>query len=109
MAQFADLISVIASGYYLGPVLDSTGLDGGWDFTLSWSSAGIARGISARGRGGDTGQPAADIPAAPDPNPNGALSISDAINQQLGLKLEEKKRSLPVLVIDHVEEKPTEN
>ena len=28
--------------------------------------------------------------------------------EQLGLKLETKKRSMPVLVIDHVEEKPTD-
>ena len=33
----------------------------------------------------------------------------DAVNKQLGLKLEMQKRPLPVLVIDHVEEKPTDN
>ena len=33
----------------------------------------------------------------------------DALNKQLGLKLEMQKRPLPVLVIDHVEEKPADN
>jgi uncharacterized protein (TIGR03435 family) len=31
------------------------------------------------------------------------------VNKQLGLKLEMRKRAMPVLVIDHVEEKPTDN
>ena len=41
--------------------------------------------------------------------PNGAVSVFDAVNHQLGLKLEKQKRPLPVLVIDHIEQKPTEN
>ncbi len=39
-------------------------------------------------------------------DPSGALSLYDAVNKQLGLKLEQQKRPMPVLVIDHVEEKP---
>jgi uncharacterized protein (TIGR03435 family) len=31
------------------------------------------------------------------------------VYKQLGLKLEKTKRPVPVLVIDHVEEKPTDN
>ena len=37
------------------------------------------------------------------------LSLPEAISKQLGLKLELEKRPAPVLVIDHVEQKPTEN
>jgi uncharacterized protein (TIGR03435 family) len=33
----------------------------------------------------------------------------DAINKQLGVKLEKQTRPISVLVIDHVEQKPTEN
>jgi uncharacterized protein (TIGR03435 family) len=47
--------------------------------------------------------------AANSSDPNGALSVFDAVNKQLGLKLEKTKRSYPVLVIDHIEETPTEN
>jgi uncharacterized protein (TIGR03435 family) len=39
----------------------------------------------------------------------GAVSLADAINKQLGMKLEMRKRMLPVRVIDHIEEKPTAN
>jgi uncharacterized protein (TIGR03435 family) len=44
-----------------------------------------------------------------DGTPNGAIPIDEAIGKQLGLKLEKRKRMLPVIVIDHMEEKPTEN
>ena len=46
---------------------------------------------------------------APARDPNGALSFPEAVSRQLGLKLELEKRPAPVLVIDHVEQKPTEN
>ena len=38
-----------------------------------------------------------------------AISLFDALNKQLGLKLEMQKRPMPVIVIDHIEEKPTDN
>jgi len=58
-------------------------------------------------RPGDAG-PATTGPPAPS-DPNGAVSLFDAINKQLGLKLEAQKRPVPVLVIDHIEEKPKDN
>jgi uncharacterized protein (TIGR03435 family) len=108
MAQFADQLRLIAGGYIFSPVQDATGLEGAWDFTLSFSPANA---VNGGGRGaslnGNTGPPAGDVPTASDPT--GALSIFDAVNKQLGLKLELKKRPVSVLVIDHVEEKPTDN
>ena len=38
-----------------------------------------------------------------------SASFPDAVSKQLGLKLELQKRMMPVLVIDHLEEQPTEN
>jgi len=106
MAQFADVLQKIAPGYIHSPVLDATGLEGAWDFTLSFSGSNLLQGAPARG--GDSGQqPPGAAPTASDPN--GAVSIFDAVSKQLGLKLEEKKRAVSVLVIDHVEEKPTDN
>jgi uncharacterized protein (TIGR03435 family) len=105
MAQFADVLQKIAPGYIHSPVLDATGLEGAWDFTLSFSGSNLLQGAPARG--GDAGPPPGGAPTASDPN--GAVSIFDAISKQLGLKLEEKKRPVSVLVIDHVEEKPTDN
>jgi uncharacterized protein (TIGR03435 family) len=42
-------------------------------------------------------------------DPNGAVSVFDAVNRQLGLRMEKTKRPYPVLVIDHIEENPTAN
>jgi uncharacterized protein (TIGR03435 family) len=101
MARFAELLPQLANGYVRTPVLDATGLDGAYDFTISFSAVGLLQG--GVGRGGDN--PA----AAGASDPNGALSLPDAVNKQLGLKLELQKRTMPVLILDHVEEKPTEN
>jgi uncharacterized protein (TIGR03435 family) len=106
MAQFAEQLPTLAGGYLFNPVLDSTGLEGAWDFTLNFSPAGAVNGGGRGGRGAD-GITTNDPGTASDPN--GALSLFEAINKQLGLKLEKQKRPLPVLVIDHVEQKPTDN
>ena len=104
MARFAGMLQGLASGYIHAPVLDSTGLEGSWDFTLSFSTIGQFQG--GGGRGG-AAAPTDGTSVASDPN--GALSLPDAIAKQLGLKLELTKRPVKVLVIDHVEEKPTDN
>lgn len=44
MPQFAEQMQNMASGYIHSPVLDKTGLAGSWDFTLSFSGAGILQG-----------------------------------------------------------------
>jgi uncharacterized protein (TIGR03435 family) len=59
------------------------------------------------GRGDGPAPPPGNTPEASDPT--GALTLPEALSSQLGLKLEMQKRPLPVLVIDHVERKPTEN
>jgi uncharacterized protein (TIGR03435 family) len=41
--------------------------------------------------------------------PSGVQTIFEAVERQLGLKLESQKRSMPVIAIDHIEQKPTEN
>jgi uncharacterized protein (TIGR03435 family) len=101
MAQFADQLQTMAANYVHYPVLDATGLDGAWDFSFSYSSIAPAQ------AGGLRGAPAgADLGAS---DPTGGVSLFDAVEKQLGLKLEAQKRSHPVFVIDHIEEKPTDN
>jgi len=99
MKQFGELIPQFAGAYTQVAVLDKTGLDGGFDFTLSFAGAGQAQNRPATGA----------APGAAASDPNGALSLWDAINSQLGLKAEEQKRPQPVLVIDSISEKPGDN
>ena len=103
MAQFAEDLQRIAGGYIRVPVEDKTGLEGAYDFTLTFSPIGVLN--AGRGRGGD----ADPAPGADFSDPNGALSLSDAVNRQLGLKLDMRKRPMPVLVIDSMQEKPSDN
>jgi len=101
MAQFADQLPNLANGYAHVQVLDATGLADAYDFTISFSAVGLLRGLP--------GQP----PPAPGANaasdPSGAVSLPEAVSKQLGLKLELKKRPMQVLVVDHINEKPTDN
>jgi uncharacterized protein (TIGR03435 family) len=104
--QLAQNLPMMAGGYIQGAtVYDETGIEGAFDFTLSFSGAGMVGGGGRGGRGGD-GPPGA-TPQASDPN--GAISLYEAIEKQLGLKLERTKRPAQVLVIDHIEPKPIEN
>jgi uncharacterized protein (TIGR03435 family) len=119
MAQFAEKLQNIAPGYIHTPVLDATELEGSWDFSLSFSPAGMDRFVASRGgggggagggggRGGEVSGPAVSG-AVEASDPSGAVTLFDAIEKQLGLKLEKQKRPASVLVIDHVEQKPTDN
>jgi uncharacterized protein (TIGR03435 family) len=66
-----------------GPVVDKTGIQGSYDFKLSY---------------------------APANDPNSSLpSLFTALPEQLGLKLEFQKVPVEMLVIDHVDKIPTEN
>jgi uncharacterized protein (TIGR03435 family) len=102
MAQFAEDLRRIAGGYVRVPIEDKTGLEGAFDFTLAFSPIQFVRPQGGRGDGAPGAGPDAS-------DPTGALSLEDAMNRQLGLKLEMRKRPMPVLVIDHIEEKPTDN
>jgi len=80
----ADLASLLSR--QLGTVVvDKTGLTGNYDFTLNWKADGSV---------GDFNTPATDASAS---------SLSTAVQEQLGLKLELQKGPMQVLVIDHVE------
>jgi uncharacterized protein (TIGR03435 family) len=119
MAQFTEQLQTVAPLYIRNPVLDSTGLEGAWDFTLTFTPvpAGFNGGRIGPGGGrgpdgGGGGVRPADSSASATPtasDPSDAMTLFDAVSKQLGLKLEMQKRPLPVLVIDHIEEKPTDN
>ena len=90
------------------PVLNATGLEGGWDFALTFSTFPAAL-LNGAGRGGPLGgdAQAGALPSASDPN--GGYTIFEAVEKQLGLKLKAEKRNEKVIVVDHMETTPTEN
>lgn len=106
MDQFSEMLTSMRgrSGYIFYPVINDTGLKGAWDFTTSWSSADLMR---AAGPGSNPAPASGDLPTASEPN--GAISYFEALQKQHGLKLAKVKRPEPVLVIDQISEKPTEN
>jgi uncharacterized protein (TIGR03435 family) len=102
MAQFAEQLDDMDVELRY-PVEDATGLEGAFDFTIDFdANAGLAeRFRQLPGRGANPDGHATE--------PTGALTLADAIGKQLGLKLEMRKRPEPVLVIDHIAEKPAGN
>lgn len=98
MAQFAEQLQSMASGWVKAPVLDATGIEGAYDFTLSFSTTSQVR---ASQRGNADGDTASD--------PSGAISLPDALVKEIGVRMEKQKRPVAALVIDHVEQKPTDN
>ncbi len=76
----------MAGGYLTNPVVNATGLQGSWDFDIHWTSRGNLQ------------KPAAD-----------GISIFDAVQKQLGLKLALEQYPTPVVIVDNVDEKPTPN
>jgi uncharacterized protein (TIGR03435 family) len=84
------------------PVHDATGLTGKYDFSLFWATESSG----ARPAGGAivSGSP---ISALSDSE--GGPTLQSAIQGQLGLKLEQKKGTIEMLIVDHAEKMPTDN
>src|SRR5215467_7466798 len=68
------------------PVIDETGLKGAWNFDVKWSIGLIGL-----------------------PNQGERVPVADAIDKQLGLKLEQRPIPKQVLVIESVNRTPTSN
>jgi uncharacterized protein (TIGR03435 family) len=88
--QLADMLSVASFGAIdrSRPVLDQTGLNGKFDFTIEYTP--------------DPNGPARNRPNF-QPDESGPTFL-EALKDQLGLKLESTKGPVDVLVVDHVEE-----
>jgi len=81
------------------PVRNATGLQGKYDFTLYWLVRPTRQLISAA---------LADPNGWKDPEAGSAgPTLFEAIQEQLGLRLQAKKGLVPVLVVDRVDKKPT--
>jgi uncharacterized protein (TIGR03435 family) len=104
MAQFAEWLV----GQLDRPVVDRTGLTKKYDLVLEYAPESVGgRGpmgmpLPPPPPGGEGGAPAeSDAQAAP--------SLFSALQEQLGLRLEQKKGPVDLLVVDRLEKTPTEN
>jgi uncharacterized protein (TIGR03435 family) len=101
--QTMEQLIAMLSAQVRGPVTDSTGLKGEYDFTLSWTrdldAASVAPSASSESRSPLAGVSGSDS----EPTLFGALEL------QLGLRLDRKKGPIEMLVIDHIEKVPTQN
>ena len=86
------------------PVNDKTGLQGAFDFDLTYALESIEPpvGSGVVGGGSVTG------PAPPAPAAQGGSSLFDALRDQLGLRLDSGRAPVDVLVVDQVQP-PTDN
>jgi uncharacterized protein (TIGR03435 family) len=92
-ASILTLVGV-ASRFTSRPIVDATGIDGEYDFSLTFAGetdAGLP--------GGFQGNPALSEPAP---------SFSEAV-KKYGLRVEPRKDTIDMFVIAHVEKKPTDN
>ena len=98
--QFAEQMPSFDSGIWY-PVEDASGLEGAWDFTLKFDAFSRLGNLFV--------QPANDRTIDQASDPSGSVSFLDAVQKQLGLKVETHKRPEKVLVIDSMLEDPVEN
>jgi uncharacterized protein (TIGR03435 family) len=103
MAELATSVQQWAGGYVDHPVVDGTGLTGGFDFTLSWTPRGA---FDSPGGARPAEPPTASGVAS---DPNGSLTVFEALERELGLRVQKGTHAIPVTVVDHLEEKPTDN
>ena len=84
-------------------VIDKTGLEGSYDFTLEFTpDPGLVGGPGGAGEPASTAAGTSPVPPLPVVDPN-APSIFTALQEQLGLKLESRRGPVEMLVIKSVE------
>jgi uncharacterized protein (TIGR03435 family) len=101
--SMAKLLRLLSEDILNRSVIDNTGLTGNYDFTLEWKIGDESQGPMFQ-ETGDHPQVTGSTPLPEFSRP----SFFNAIQEQLGLKLESQNSPGVVLVIDHVE-KPSEN
>jgi uncharacterized protein (TIGR03435 family) len=94
MEDFAQNLNQ-ATGFFDHPIVDATGLKGGWNFKIGWSRVNQGPPPPNANQAGEAAEPT-------------GLTSYEAVERQMGVKLVKQRRSIPVIILDHVDEKPIE-
>src|SRR5215831_9688942 len=98
MAELAQNLQQQAGAYIDHPIADATGLSGGWNFLIGWTPKAALQApqtpAPTQGPAPTPDQPAGAVVEAPVPN---GISVFEAVERELGLKLVKQKRSIPVI------------
>jgi uncharacterized protein (TIGR03435 family) len=89
MAQLASKLQAFGGPYIPHPAIDATGLVGAFDFTFQWSPPHLVDNSTS--------------------DPNGSITLVEALDRQLGIRIRPEKAAMPVIVIDQVNPTPTQN
>jgi uncharacterized protein (TIGR03435 family) len=103
MAQLGDLVQGVARSEIKNRVPDKTGLAGSYDFSVYFTSryklaldASMAQAAAKQSGDGSS-------------DPVAGFGIEDAFRKELGIRLEKQRGVYPALILDHIEQTPTEN
>jgi uncharacterized protein (TIGR03435 family) len=93
------------------PVVDKTGLTAKYDYGFAFDATGLPGAINLPGAPAPAAQTAGPAAAPPafDTAPASAPSLFNVVQQELGLRLDQKKVTVELIVVDRVERVPSEN
>jgi uncharacterized protein (TIGR03435 family) len=104
MAQFADLLQAVGGRTDIrNPVVDKSGLTDSYDFSVSYTTGSRLHTQEA------AAQAAAVKAGDATAEPVQGLGIDGAVRKELGVRMEKQPLPLPFLILDHIDQTPTEN
>jgi uncharacterized protein (TIGR03435 family) len=93
------MLAGLLSAQLQGPVVDATGLTGKYEISVYWNAGDSLRTAAPAPGGAPT--PADPVSTGPD--------LKQALQEQLGLRVESKKGPVEFVIVDHAEKTPSEN
>jgi uncharacterized protein (TIGR03435 family) len=97
-------------------IVDKTGLTGNYDYRVGYLEAGLSATAGADALSIEASSPpksansaGAATRAIQPADPSAVPDLIDALEKQLGLKLEQKKLSINMVIVEHADKVPAEN
>ena len=107
--QTMDGLAAQLSNSFDRLVIDQTGLKGKYDLKLRYDPSSMPGGRTGSKEALDPTPSGGDPANRTSPGPDNPPGIFNALQEQLGLRLESRKGPVDVLVIDHVQKTATQN